>query len=62
MWGVTTQVSNPNRSTDYTTAFKNNPHTCRDAPSLLRMRVILLHTNLALDNFLTTTDQFFSAA
>ena len=62
MQGVTTQVSNPKSSTAYTTALKNNPDTCGAAPYLLRMRVILLQTDLAREKFLATTGHSLSAS
>ena len=61
MQGVTTQVSDPNSSTACTMALKKKPDTRRDAPSLLRMRAIFLHTALVLDKFLTTANQSLSA-
>ena len=62
MRGVTTQVSEPKSNTACTTALKKNPDTCRSAPSLLMILVILLHTVLAHDKFLATSGQFLSAA
>ena len=62
MWGLTTHVSNQKSSTAWTTALKKKPETRGAAPSLLRMRVILLQTDLARDKFLTTSGQSSSAA
>ena len=62
MRGVTTQISDPKSSTTYTTALKNNPDTRVAAPSLLRMRVILLQNSLAQDKFLATAVQSSSTA
>ena len=49
MQGVTTQVSDLNSSTTYTMALKKKRDHRRDAPSLLRMRAIFLHTTLVRD-------------
>ena len=59
---VTTQVSNPNSRTACTMALKKKRDHRRDAPSLLRMRAIFLHTTLVRDKFLTTANQSLSAA
>ena len=42
-------------------ALKNNLDTCGSAPSLLRMRAILLQTALSQDKFLATAGQPLSA-
>ena len=57
MRGVTTQVSATKNSTTYTTALKKNLETRGAAPSLLRIRVILLQTALARDKLFTTSGQ-----
>ena len=62
MQGVTTQVSDPNSSTAYTTSLKKKPDTRGAAPSLLRMRAVLLQAALSQDKLLTTTGQSSSAA
>ena len=62
MRGVATQVSDTNSNTACTTALKKNPDTCGSAPSLLRILVILFHTSLACEKFLTTAGQLSSAA
>ena len=62
MRGVTTQVSDPKRSTACTTVLKKNPDTCGAAPSLLSMRGILLQTFLARDKFFTAAGQLSSTA
>ena len=54
---VTTQVSYPKSITACTTALKKKPDTRSATPSLLRIRIILLHTALAQENFLTTSGQ-----
>ena len=59
--GVTTQVSNPESSTACTKALKKNPDTRGAAPSLLRMRGILLQTALSRDKLFTTTGQLLSS-
>ena len=51
---VTTQVSEPKRNTAYTTALKKNLYTRVSPPSILRNLVILFHTYLTRDKFLTT--------
>ena len=60
MRGVTTQFSDPKSSTACTTASKENPETRGAAPSLLRMRGIILQTFLARYKFFTTASQSFS--
>ena len=62
MQGVTTQVSDMRISTACTTVLKNNPDTHSTAPSLLRMRGILLQTALVQEKFFTTAGQSSSAA
>ena len=62
MQGVTTQVYNPKRNTTCTTALKKNPDTRGSAPYLLSIIIILFHTDLAQDKFLTTSSQLSSAA
>ena len=62
MQGVTTQVSDPKSSTACTTSLKKKPDIRGAAPSLLRMRVILLQTALDRDKFFTTAGQLLSAA
>ena len=62
MRGVTTQVSAPKRSTDWTTALKKSPYTHGAVPSLLRILVNLCHTALAFSRFLTTSVQSLYAA
>ena len=62
MRGVTTQVSATKNSTTYTTALKKNMENRGAAPSLLRIRVILLQTALARDKLFTTSGQSLSAA
>ena len=61
MRGVTTQVSAPKSSTAWTTALKMNLDTCGAAPSLLRMRNILIQTFLARAKFFNTDGQLLSA-
>ena len=61
MRGVTVQVSEPNINTACTMALKKNPDTRSSAPSLLMILVILSHTALARDKFLTTNGQPLSA-
>ena len=60
MRGVTTQVSDPKINTACTTALNKNPYTRGSAPSLLRIIVILFHTALSQDKFLTTYGQSLS--
>ena len=60
--GVTTKVSDPKSNTACTTALNNKTDTCGSAPSLLRILVILFHTTLSQDKFLTTVSQSLSAA
>ena len=60
--GVTTQVSAPKISTNWTTNLKKNQDTRSAALSLLRIIFNLCHTTRALVRFLTTTGQSFSAA
>ena len=62
MQGVTTQVSKLQINTACTRALKNNLDTRGSAPSLLRILVILFHTALTRDKFLTTSGQSSSAA
>ena len=62
MRGVTTQVSYPNSSTAWTMALKRKSDTCGDAPSLLKMRVILLQNSLARDKFFPIAVQLSSAS
>ena len=59
---MTTQVSAPKISTNWTTALKKKPETRGAAPYLLRVRVSLLRTSHALSRFLTTAGQSLSAA
>ena len=59
---VTTQASKPKRNTSCTTALKKNSKTCGSAPFLMIILVILFHTALAWDKFLTTAGQSSSAA
>ena len=54
MRGVATQVSEPKSNTACTTDLKKNPDTRGSAPYLLRIQVIIFHTALARDKFLTT--------
>ena len=62
MRGVTTKVSAPNRGTACIMAFKKNLDTRGVAPSLLRMRNILLQTFFARAKFFTTYVQSSSVA
>ena len=62
MQGVTTQASKPKSNTACTTDLKKNPDTRGSAPSMMRILVILFHTALARDKFLTTVGQLLSAA
>ena len=62
MRGVTIHVSNPKRSTACTKALKKKPYTRGAAPSLMRMRAILLKTALAQEKFFTTVGQLSSTA
>ena len=62
MWGVTTQFSTPKNSTAWTTALKKKQYTRGAAPSLMRMRDILLQNFLAQAKFLTTAGQSSSAS
>ena len=62
MWGVTTQVSEPNISTACITALKKKTDTQGVAPSLMRIRDILLQTFLAWAKFLTTAGQLLSVS
>ena len=62
MQWVTPHVSTPKRGTDRNTDLKKNPDTHDSIPSLLRILVILFHTNLALSKFRTTADHSSSAA
>ena len=57
MRGVNTQVSEPKRNTACTTALNINPDTRGSAPYLLIILVILFHTALTHDKFLTTSGQ-----
>ena len=59
---VTTQVSAPKSSTNWTTAIKKKPDTRVAAPSLLRIRVSLRHIDRALSRFWTTSGQLSFAA
>ena len=59
---VTTHVSAPNISTDWTTALKKNLDTRGYTPSLLMIIGILLHTALAFARFRTTAIQSSSAS
>ena len=61
MWGVTTQVSEPKIKTVCTTDLKKNPDTHGFALSLLRILVILFHSDLTHDKLLTTSGQLSSA-
>ena len=62
MPGVTTQVSVPKISTNWTTVFNKKPDIRGAAPFLLRILVNLRHTSRALSKFLTTSGQSLSAA
>ena len=62
MQGVTTHVSAPNISTDLTTALNKKLDTCGLDPSLIRILVILLHTDLSFVILWTTAGQLSSAA
>ena len=62
MQGVTTKVPNTKSSTAFTTALKKKMDTRSAAPYRLRMRVILLRTDLDREKFLTTTSQSSSSA
>ena len=55
--GVTTHVSAPKSSTNWTTALKKNPDTRGAAPSLLRIFVNFCHTARAFVRFLNTVSQ-----
>ena len=59
MRGMTTKVSSPKSSTVWITALKNNPDTIGVAPSLLRMRNILIQTFFNRAKFLTTAGQSY---
>ena len=59
---VTNQVCAPKSSTAWTTALKKKLDTRDTAPSLLRMRNILLQTFFARAKFLTTYVQSSSVA
>ena len=58
---MTAQVSKPNRNIDSTTNLKKNPDTRGPSHSLLWVLVILFHTALYKENFLTTTHQSLSS-
>ena len=62
MQGVTTQVSAPKISTDWTTDLRKNPDTRDAAPSLMRILVNLRHITRSLAMFLDTAGQSLSAA
>ena len=62
MRGVTTQVSALKSSKAWTTALKKKPDTCGAAPSLLRMRGILLQNFLERAKLFITAGQSFSSA
>ena len=62
MQGMTTQVSAPKISTDWTAALKKNPGTHGTAPSLMRILVNLRHITRSLAMFLDTAGQSLSAA
>ena len=62
MWGVTTKVYDPRSNTACTTDLEKNLDTRSYAPSLLRILVILFHTALTRDKFLTTAGQSTYAA
>ena len=62
MQGVTTHISAPESSTDWNTSLKKNMDTHGAAPSLMRIRVSLLHTACTLAKFMTTAGQSLSAA
>ena len=62
MQGVTTQVSEKNSITSCTTDLKKKTDTRVSAPSLLRIIVVLFHTDLVHDKLLTTAGQLLSAA
>ena len=57
-----TQVYDPKSSTACSTAFKKQLYTHGAAPSLMRICVILFHTDLSRDKFLTTSGQSLSDA
>ena len=61
MQGVIIQVSEPKRNTACTMALKKNPNTRGSAPLLLRILVILFHTALVHETFLTTSGHSSSA-
>ena len=62
MQGVTKQVSTLKISTACITVLKINPDTRGVAPSLLRMRGILLHTVFDRERLIITTVQCSSVA
>ena len=62
MRGVTTQVSDPNSSTACTTDLRKNTDTRGSALYLLMILVIIFHTALSRDKFLTTAGQSSSAS
>ena len=62
MWGVNTQVYNPKISTACTMSLEKKQDTRGAAPTLLRIRVILLQTPLSRDKFFTAAVQLLSAA
>ena len=62
MRGVSTQFYEPKSNTACTTALKKNMETRGSSPYLLRILVILFHTALSLETFLTTSGQSLSAA
>ena len=61
MWGGTTQVSAPKIRTACTMDLTRKPDNRVSSPSMLNISVILYHTALALDIFLTTAGQSLSA-
>ena len=62
MQGVTTQVSVPKRSTDWTTDLNKKSYTRGATPSLMKIRVSLRHTACVLARFLNIYIQSSSAA
>ena len=61
MRGVTTNVSEPKSKIACTTDLRKNTDTRGSAPSLLMILVIIFHTTLTRDKFLTTSGQPSSA-
>ena len=62
MRGVTTQVSTSKINTASTMILKKNPDTRGSTPSLMRILVILFHTDLTRDKLLNTASQSSSTA